>query len=178
MIHADHSASMAAKSVRWSKRVGVQRYLRLLSRLSRMTPAEAAVRGIRIPLKKLAASRLQFASGVTTVDRRPLFAAAGMSVRDWLIRRFDERFLFGPAFKHTLQDPEVRGALAASPVVDLARALASDGLDMLGHRVRVAPGEMNWRADPRCFSAARAALPMKSGFDQSMKRSRPASRSE
>jgi uncharacterized heparinase superfamily protein len=48
-----------------------------------------------------------------------------------------------------LQAPAVRDALDARRVVELAAELGRDGIQMLGHRVRVAPGDIDWRVDPR-----------------------------
>ena len=92
MSTLNRPASTALPVVRWTKRVGVQRYLRLLSRLSRMTPAEAAARGIQIPLKGWCAP----------ADGRSPAAARGVPTPhcgrsidcDWLTRRLDRAVPF------------------------------------------------------------------------------------
>ena len=135
--------------VRWSKRVGVQRYLRLLSRLSSMTPGEAAARGIQIPLKRFAASRKR-AGGVPERQEPPVrIVPTGVSTRDWLTQRLDERFFFGPTCRRRMDDSRLQDALARTRVVEMARALGTDGIDFLGIVVRVAPGKIDWHVDPR-----------------------------
>lgn len=162
MTSLERSASMGLPDVRWSKRVGVQRYLRLLARLSRMTPGEAAARVIQIPLRRLAASRSR-ASGSKSRQAWPLGrAVSGVPLREWLAARLDERFFFGPAFRRSLQAPAMRDALAGSRVVEMARLLGTEGLDILGQQVRLVPGQINWHADPRSNRDAWS----RTGFDE------------
>lgn len=119
-----------------------------------MTPAEAAARGLQIPLKRFAASRGQAAGRLRLPDRPLCVGPAGESIRELLTRRLDERFFYGPAARESLNVPGLRDAFRSAQVVDMAKALGSDGIEFLGHRVCVAPGKVDWQADPRTKRAA------------------------
>ena len=135
--------------IRWSKRVEVQRYLRVLARLCRMTPAEIAARSLQLTRRALPATGSDGFSP-NHEARRSAFAMQFRGPgRERLVRRFEKRFLFGPSFREALRAPIRREAFAATHVVQLADSLSAEGLEILGVRLRLVPGDIDWQADPR-----------------------------
>lgn len=85
-------------SLRWNRRLGVQRYLRIVTRLVQMTPGETSQRA-RIALRARLGSgqrhliRDEARAEATAAE---FLAALGSQVRGTLCRDFDSLFFFGP----------------------------------------------------------------------------------
>lgn len=137
--------------IRWSKRVGTQRYLRLAARAVRMTPGEVAVRladssiarRLLRPIERLGETR-QAAARTSFVE------SFGPNVRLGLATVLSRRFLFGPADEADLRAVVLKHRKAhAERVVSLAEAIRLGRVDVLGHLVPLVPGSIDWQADPR-----------------------------
>lgn len=148
--YSDHTRQ---SELRWSKRLSVQRYRRLGDRLVRMGPAEIGNRLWQRARK--AAASVGYQARPSRRDSQKLLSAFGPVPQAKLAELFNRHYYFGPMHRQALvaqlatHCPE-----AARGVVKLADALGCSGIDLLGQRVRLVPGTIDWQADPRTLQRA------------------------
>jgi Heparinase II/III-like protein/Heparinase II/III N-terminus len=137
-------------ALRWSKRRAVQRHLRLIPRLARMSPKELAQRVARSLSK-----RLGIAAALPTPQTAASYFAQSMQsqgsrTQDFLIEQFDRSFFLGPSSRPELTD-KIRSIFpnADVKICRLAEYIDSAGLPYLGQKVKIAAGEIDWQADPK-----------------------------
>lgn len=134
--------------LRWSKRLSVQRYRRLGDRLVRMGPAELGNRLWQRARK--AAASVGYQARPSRRDSQELLKDFGPAPQARLAELFNRHFYFGPLHRQTLvAQLAAHCPDAARDVVKLADALGTSGIDILGERVRLIPGTIDWQADPR-----------------------------
>jgi len=136
----------ARPAVRRFHSLEVQRYWRLVERLYRMSAGEAATRVRGVVVKRLPA-RL-------SDTRRPSSANAFLELLgspriNRIRQRFDDRFLFGPGDRAVLSERiQVEFPEREAHVVRFAERAETEGVEILGVRVRLKPGAIDWHADP------------------------------
>lgn len=156
-----HAAQAPPQLLRWHKRLSVRRYVRLLERVAQMSPAEI---GTRLWLKAHKGLRALShrdqgrwvgvgRGGVGEDEAEPsheaFFERLGPDLHAALTARLDQHFFFGPSQRAEMCDRMLTVAPAwGERVRRAADALRQPGTVLLGQRVRLVPGEIDWQADP------------------------------
>ena len=148
---ADPRASAGRAPIVWWRRPGLQRRVRLVGRLAKMTPAEVAHRLGRVIAKALARRRAA-ASRASIPDeemaRKMLPAAVFESPTGYLARRPVKGFfeiVDRPAIARRVRTAD---PAAVAAVVQQADDLLEHGIVLLSRRFRPAHPEFDWLADP------------------------------
>lgn len=137
--------------LRWHKRLLVRQYVRLFERLAQMSPAEIGTRLWRPARKGMRAlgHRYDLHWDAAQPDHEAFVQHLGPDLKADLAARLDRYFFFGPSHRVSICDH----LLAALPeVVERVRraadGLRQPGLSLLGQRVQLIPGSIDWQADP------------------------------
>ncbi len=146
-----HTASAPPHLLRWRKRLSVRRYVRLFERLVQMGPAEIGTRLWRPARKglRVLCRRYGLAWGTSQQCREAFLQGLGAHPEARIAARLDRHFFFGPSHRATIceqlqeQAPDVVHRMRGA-----ADALRQSGITLLGQRVRLIPGEIDWQADP------------------------------
>ncbi len=140
-----------ASALRWSKKLTTQRYLRLLDRVAQMSLGEVRTR-LWLPVRKywsVLGARYGFAQHASPHRSAVFLQALGAQPQARLAAWLDQRFFFGPSHQQRLCGQIAQHVPAATRrVAAAAAAFEQQGLDLLGQRVRLVAGEIDWQADP------------------------------
>lgn len=131
--------------------MSVRRYLRLAERLAQMGPREVGTRLWRPARKHLHALCHWYglAWGTSRQCRETFLQRLGTCPRDRIAAQLDTHFFFGPSEQSTMckrLPTQLPGVV--NRVRDAADSLRQPGLTLLGQRVRLVAGELDWQADP------------------------------
>lgn len=141
------------RQLRWSKRRRIQRHLRWMGRLVRMGPEEVMVRVQGVLERRFPALRSKSRDATGAVHGPELAAWRGAldtGLAGYLRAQFDTRFFFGPSARDKLRHClSLRYPDSCREVIALADAVTAEGIELLGVRHRVVPGEIDWQADPQ-----------------------------
>ncbi len=145
MPHANTESTL-----RWSKRRSVQRHLRLITRLARMSPKELGQRVASNLSKRLGIPANLPAPQTSSTDFARSMQSHGSLLKDFLIEQFDRSFFFGPSSRFEIA-AAIRSAIrnADIKICKLADSIDSAGLPYLGQKVKIVAGEIDWQADPK-----------------------------
>lgn len=145
-LYSEQDPDEARQSeLRWSKRLHVQRYRRLGDRLVRMGPAEIGNR-----LWRRARKAAGYETRLSSPAAPDLLKPFGPALQANLTARFDRHFFFGPSHRPALVGQlEAHCPDARRNLVKLADAIGPSGIDILGQRVRLVAGKVDWQACPR-----------------------------
>ena len=139
-------------ALRWSKRAVVQRYARLGQRLLQMPPVEVAHRVRSALWKRMVPIRFR-EHRLATSQRRcrdAFLQGLGLRPQECLRRGFDQRFFFGPSQRGELTEQiPLHLPGVDDQIVARASGLGDPGIDLLGQRVHIVPGQVDWQADPQ-----------------------------
>jgi hypothetical protein len=147
-MEAEKRADLSQRLLRWSKRIHVQRYLRLAVRCLRMHPREAATR-LQLAIRKRC--RISPLAGTEVAERnaREFVAALGPDIKASVSASLDARFFHGPSHRAQLSRALLQSLpLASSNTIAMAQALLNGGVDLLSQPIRLINGTIDWQADP------------------------------
>lgn len=151
------SIAADAQALRWSKRLHIQRHLRLIARLAHMGPAEFWQRASKALVKRLGLMPTAANNYRETKSSQSdgLARRLGPGFRENLSAHFDRAFFFGPTQRSAMVK-SMQGHVpdAKSRVAGLAGAIGGDGLRYLGCKVPIVAGQLDWQADPQSGSRA------------------------
>ncbi len=137
--------------LRWHKRLGVQRYWRLLERILAMPPAEFRHRLWHKVRPQLASPGASAQAQKKRADRHAaaFVEALGTNPIERISLQLETRFLFGPKQQVSYTDflsnklPE-----AAGRITTLADQICDGKLEIFNTSIDLRPGQTDWQADP------------------------------
>ena len=127
-------AAEAQRQLRFTKRLRVQRYLRIAERCLDLTPAEVAHRLARLVPRR------------SPPEPRALRMGAALT-RAQAITALD-RFLVDPRHAATIVADLGRDPRPGTRIVDAARRLVANGVTVFDRTIPIDPRRLDWQADP------------------------------